>query len=437
MTPQVSSPYRKKPIGHRFSLFRTLLLGIVVISLIATPTGAQETPISEPLTEAQALHLAGDHPGFEAYWAAFQANADAETRIAQALPNPDFRWTREQLFSDPTETEDTLTIEQRLLTSGQRRLNVEAARADALATGEEIRVERASHRHQVRISFFELLYRQEVITAYRNAAVDLERAIESYRQRVEAGESSRYELERLRLERAEYEAITGEETAAIYQIRGELAAHLGDDGLSDETLSVQGELLPREIPDDDAIREALAVHPELIASDHRIDSQTLRSQAARRIWIPDLLIHAGLKRGRGGGERHLGWEAGVAVALPIFYRGDGEVSQADARHDAEVAWRGLLEDRAATRAMAQARSARRYLAITDEYEVEGLERARHLFALAEQSYLAGEMSLLEFIDAHSGLIAAELRYLELAATTRAELINLQKLLETGDTFEGE
>ena len=431
-----------KPMGNRSSasaqclgrpLLRSMSKFLVLLMLLAFGQGPFATAWAEEvgesgqlLTEEDALQIALEHRGFAAIWQAQRTESQAEVTIAGAWPNPVVGLSREQLFGDVGASEDTLSVEQSLILSGRLGLAADAARASLRAVEQEVLAQQSLTIHHVRVAFYDLLYRQQVVAIYERAAKKLEDSIEVFGQRVEAGESSRYELERLLRERADYAAVIGEETAALYRLSGELAARLGMGDL-DISLTVAGSLLPEEIPGDEGIQRALSAHPEVLASEYRSDANALRLKSARRWWIPDLLVRGGLKRA-GGDDQHLGFEAGLAMSVPLFYRGQGEVDRAQAQMARERALRSTGQDATRLRAIAKARAARHLVTLTEDYEVEAVERSHRLFELAQQSYRAGEMSLLEYLDAHQTLVNAELRYVELAANARTELVDLQRLL---------
>lgn len=418
-------PNAKKPTFNRF-----WVVLLTATFTVINAASAQEDDLSpRVLTESEAIELLLHHDAHTQRWESQIQVRQADATIAGAFPNPSVGYSREQLFGDSTRWEETVELEQQLPISGRRGLQTRAAREMIRAQQAEIDDEQNDLRRQLRESFYQLLYRQRVVEIHRQSVERIDDAIEMMEQRVDAGESAPYELERLWRERAEFKAVVDAERGRMHSDRAVLSSWLGIPPKEAYALEVRGQLLPEELPDEGEVADAVAAHPKLVATGHRIDAYELEADAAHRWWIPDLVVRGGLKRERHGADRDLGFEAGLFVALPLFYRGGGHHDKAQAQSNQARAAQRLGRESMTAQTLGLLREARQFADAAVTHQEEGVERAQRVLRLAEQSYDAGEAGLLELLDAHQGLVDARLRQLRLTAEARNSFIELLSLIE--------
>jgi cobalt-zinc-cadmium efflux system outer membrane protein len=75
-----------------------------------------------------------------------------------------------------------------------------------------------------------------------------------------------------------------------------------------------------------------------------------------------------------------------------------------------------------------AEQVRRLEKVASTYREEGLQRAQRVVEVARSAYDAGELGVLDLVDAHRGLFDAGLRALELARSARTHEIELRRNL---------
>ncbi len=417
----------KKPIANRF--FGFLFLVAVVIT-VGTASAQESVKESRAVTESQAVELLLRQQAHTDRWEARVAASEADRIIARAFPNPTLGYQREQLFSDPGQFEETIELEQRLPVSGRRGLETRAAGSTARATAADVRNEQRQMRRRIRELFYELLYQQRVVEIHEQSLLRLQESIEVMERRVDAGESSPYELERLRREEAEIAATLDTYLAQLESERIVFASWLGFAPMDDTIIEARGRLLPDELPAEKEVGDAIAAHPEIVATEHRIDAFEFEGDAAARWWIPDLVVRGGIKREGRGDSRELGVEFGLFADIPIFYRGQGHQDQARAWTIQARSQRQWNEEMMTARALGLLHQTRRLAETTVTYREDSVDGARRVMGLAEQSYEAGEAGLLELLDAHHSLLDARLRELELSAQTRRTHIELLSLIES-------
>lgn len=415
----------KKPTINRFFV----VLWTATFAITNGASAHQDDSDIRELTESEVIELVLEDEPHTQRWESQLQERQADATIAEAFPNPSVGYHREQLFAGPTRFEETVELEQRLPISGRRRLQTRAAREMTRAQQAQITDERTELRRQIRNLFYRLLYRQRFVEIHRQSVNRLDEAIEVMERRADVGESSAYELERLRREKADFQASLDTAASRMQQDRAELAGWLGIPPEDASSLQLRGRLLPDELPDEQDVADQIGAHPTLVAAGHRIDAYDLEAEAASRWWIPDLVVRGGFKRERHGPNGDLGFEAGLFVALPLFYRGGGHRDRARAQSMQARATRRWHQESMTARTLGLVRQTRRLVEATTDYQRESVDRSQRILRLAEQSYEVGEARLLELLDAHQGLLDARLRRLELATEARNSFVELLSLIE--------
>jgi cobalt-zinc-cadmium efflux system outer membrane protein len=201
--------------------------------------------------------------------------------------------------------------------------------------------------------------------------------------------------------------------------RAQLFALIGGDP---ETLG--GALLPpaaeRGDPD-------LEQHPQLQMLAALEQSATLSARAARRAAWPEVSLGIGRKTLDEDDYSADGNAVALSVEIPLFDRGQGEAGRARGRVHEYVADHALTR----TRLRAQ-RSALQTTLAAQRESARGLRQVMtrgegSLGDLAESSYGAGELGVMELLDAWRTELETRLQYLDTARAARATLIQLQNL----------
>jgi cobalt-zinc-cadmium efflux system outer membrane protein len=413
---------------------------LLVLGLLAVqPASAQSNqPVPEDealtLTETEAVRRALSLPARTDIWQAQVAGAKAQALSRGAWPNPQVQYTREQTFeTEQALSEDFILLEQTLPLSGRRGLLADAARR----RGEAVRFEALAQSRRiglrVRTVFFQALYRQRRMEVRLQWLQRMEEAEKALAQRVDAGESAPYELERLRKEIAEIQASTAVDQAFLDRRHTDLAALMGmTSAEADQNLRLSGQLLPEALPTDEQLRAAIQNRPELAAARERIEAARLETKAASRWWVPEPTLTGGYKGADSGnidGDRFHGFVAGIALSVPVFNQREGERKTADAALVRAESRQRLIERRLNAEVLGLAQPARRLKAASKAYQTQGVERAQHVLEMAQNAYFSGEVGILELLDAYRGAVDSQLRILELSAESRDLQIELQQHLD--------
>lgn len=388
---------------------RPLLLG-ACLALAATPAAlaAQEpTRATEPaparrISLEEALRRLG--AGNLELRMAREEAAVAEARVVGAglLTNPGLIATREQLSGDPDGYHETVvSVGQTLEVGGQRGARRQAARqvaetATARLDSEHLRLAYDVHRVYVSAAVAEAN-----LTALGEATEVFRRVEESGRARFAEGDISRYDRNRLQIERARYETLLARTRLELDEAARELALLVAPDSIAGPAI-----LLPAQpLTDLDAVDRALELDAALGAAANRADVRAAAAQVeaarsalslARRERIPDVTLSAGYKEQAGGLS---GAVLGVSFPLPLWNRNQGVIAEAEADLRAAEARRDLALARARVeirRAWDTRRSLEERMRTLGETL---LPESAGLLETARVAYAEGEMSLIELLDA--------------------------------------
>lgn len=374
------------------------------------------------LTEGQALErMRAGHPYLQALRLGV-LEIEAEARERSLLSNPTVGYTRED---SGLGVDDFLLLSLELPLRGRTGLLREAATQAATTAEARAEASRLDFEARLRLAFTELLLAQERAAVLEAGVAELGRLVDVLRAREREGEGSRFD--RLRTEREVADIETDRQAAGIDRslAQARLASFLAP-GTDPEELSAVGRLMADDvIPSaEDLLAQALAQR-----SDHRALSLgetrwATERRAAERLRLPATVVTAGMKRSSTSLARESGYVIAATLAVPLFNRGQQQVTRAEAARARTAAERDALRTRIESEVRAAHAEASRYRALAERYRDESVEPAAELAAIATAAYEEGEYGILELLDAHRVVLSAELRLLELSAAARRAAINL-------------
>lgn len=399
---------------------RPLLLLAIVLSTRLAQAQAERLPLV--LDEAQLLARLSSDPRLELV-AAEVEEARAEVLAAAARPNPSVAYDREALGSGAEQATDLLRFSLPLELSGRRAARTAAARAEVAAVAAEGAAARFAVTAQALRSFRLAQYEQARSELYAAERVALASAVEVVSKRHAAGSTSGYDLQRIELELASYDDAIAEAAAAREAAQRELGLWIG----APEGVQAAGALPAAVEPGPVAalLAAALDERPELRAAGARAQAAESLARAARRGWIPELVLSAGvMKQERPAGDPAWGATAGLALSLPLFEHG-----QADRLRAHSLARRAAAARQLATRAIPSAIGARHAAlvhAVARARSVEQAQLARlpQLVRSAEAAYRDGAGTIVELVDAYATARDVRLRALELRRDVQLAQLDL-------------
>jgi cobalt-zinc-cadmium efflux system outer membrane protein len=382
---------------------------------------------AEPaLTIEQALRLSGEHAPLQRELRAETHLAESRARAAALWPNPRLRLSQERLSADGSETTQRFySLSQEFDLSGQRGLRTAAARARAEGVRRGNAWTRLERRARVRERFYAVLLQQRRSRVLQEGLQRLDRVAGIVAERRRAGAASGYDQHRLERERATQRARLRQAEADLRRAGSALRALLPE--AADVPATVAGTLAPGEVAPLAHFREALGQRADLRQLRAEARAAGLEKRSAGRAWIPDITLGLGVTTVAQPGADGDGSLLELSLPLPAFDRGQAQAAAAAARRTrAEARYRRLL-GQARAEVGGLWRQTRELEAATAEFRAEALARSREVTEIAESAYRAGELGILELLDAYRGQLDARLRALAMARDARASWIDLLRV----------
>lgn len=414
--PRSPTAMPQKPITGRF-----LCLGLVLAAGLA-PGSATAGP---SLTLKEALRLAEEYAPWQRELQAEQELAESQARAASLWPNPRLGLSRERISADGNDTTQRFySLSQEFDLSGQRGLRTRAARTRAEGAQRGAEWRRLERRARVRERFFAVLFLQRSMDALQASLERLDRVAGIVTERRGAGAASGYDQQRMAREQAALRGRLQQAKAEHGRARSALGALLpASTALPDH---VTGTLAPGEIAPLARYRDALDQRADLRRLRAEARAAGLEQRAAGRAWVPDVTVGLGVTTVEQPGTDASGSLLELTIPLPAFDRGQAQAAGAAARRTrAEARYQRLL-----ARARAQVgglwQQTRELDRATAEFRDQALATSREVTAIAESAYRAGELGILELLDAYRGQLDARLRALEMARAARTSWIELMR-----------
>jgi cobalt-zinc-cadmium efflux system outer membrane protein len=196
---------------------------------------------------------------------------------------------------------------------------------------------------------------------------------------------------------------------------------------------VTGTLLPdADPPELDALRATSISRPDVVALELLVEARSLDRAAASRWWLPDLRLELGWKGvSLGAAGRTDGYLAGASLAIPLWDRSGGEQRIADGEARALRGRRDLLaSELSGELGGARAETVRlRHAAAELLKQTESV--SGDLVRMASLGYEAGELGVIELLDAYRGAADDEVTALDMELSARRARIELDRLTGAG------
>jgi len=406
------------------------LLVVSVASFHATVNAAPTLPdtvavVTEPLTLERALALALHYePRLRP--AGLRAEA-ARARIGQAgrLPNPTLIATEENFGGQlgGSHREATAAIGQTFELGGDRRARTATADAEYRVAAAETGV-LGNEGLAVAVDRFITAWTLQTRLRQLRLGEDLtEQAIRAATERFKAGASPRLEILRAQSQ-ALSQAVERRRTRTELEVaRRELALSWGASGAEFDSLVA---------PDDgdpNAWRGEPRPHPELARASANEALAMARVDAARAARIPDLVISAGARRLEE--VPGTGFVAGVAIPVPLWNSGSGDVASARRELEASTAERRAIEQRLQVARLAATERLQAAAAVYDTLRLRLRPARAQVVDELLQAYRAGRSSYLDLVAEQTNLLQTELALTDAQAELWRARMRLVLLADTG------
>jgi cobalt-zinc-cadmium efflux system outer membrane protein len=279
----------------------------------------------------------------------------------------------------------------------------------------------------VRTAFAEILRERSELDLARETRARYDETIRISRARREAGDISEAELRKIELEGLRYRNAEIDGDMELDLARQKLAAllALAPSAPIDPAAEPAAARAPLALP---ALTDrALAERPDLAAARAGRAAAEASLAQARREALPDISLGVGFTHSEFtvSGDNPNALALGLSLPLPVFDRNQANIGRAalDIRRADNEAERLSIQIR---HEVADAvRRATRAGALLDVFEGGGmLDRADTALRVAERSYQAGSLSLLELLEAQRTFIETRAQYLRAAHDYRQSLVDV-------------
>jgi outer membrane protein, heavy metal efflux system len=367
------------------------------ILLCALPLAAQA---QNAVDEETAIERALAREGLASRDEAERAAASAEIDIIGPRDNPGIELTREGAGG---ESEYQLLVTQPIDLNGRRGSLRDAARADGLAIEAGIARRRQLLVGEVRQAYVRCAAARAQLDVWQRYVEELVEAERVSSARAEAGDTAVYDVRRVRVEQRSAEAQLAR---ARGDVVADCAALAALSGIADPHVELAA--LTRI-----ASAAPISERPDLVASERRIEAADYRVRAADQARLPQLVVGAGVLRRDDGLDTAYGPVVSVGATIPLWTNGSASVRREEARRDALQA--ELLVERRRVEAEQASASARaqsaREAAVT---AARARDDAGRLGTIADTAYQAGEIGVVELLDAYEAARDADLSVIALA-----------------------
>ncbi len=404
-------------------------LSLVVLALAAV-TAPRAAIAADPPTLSEkdfVTRFENSDPRIEVLEARLES-ARADVTAAMVRPNPSIAYDREQTFSsEESFPENYLRLAVPVDLSGRRGRRIEAAETAVQATRAETAAERFLLTIDALALYYDAAYRRLRLETLHAGRVALANLVQIVKKRAKAGDASGYDVQRLELELAAYDDLMATAETDLAVARRRLGMLVGDpDALYDAADPLNLPTLPTSL---DAIASgAIADRDDYKAVKLRGEQAEDELAAARRGWVPGLVVTGGLKTSDLGTETAVGYVFGVAVSISLFDRGQADQARAAASKRRAAAEARVLERRIPAIVRSAYDQLSRRIAQARQFSDTQLAKIDDLLRAAEVAYREGERPVFELLDAYRTGRDVRLRYLELRREAKNTEIELWRAL---------
>ena len=392
---------------------KTTLRSSALVMALAWAAGASAAP---PLTRQAIEAKACSRSTEQSLARAARATAAAERANAGVAPNPRIEAQHLRTLDGPKDRETVVGLSVPFVVSGRRGVLADAARARGREADAGVRARRFEVLVEARRLFARAVLAKAKADVLARQQQALDALVRAMAELARGGEAARYDTLRQSLEVRAHRQTLVRASAEAAAAKEALESWLGED-VTLPDLERSGVLAA----DTKALGEN--EHPSLQSLRASAQASELEARAARRLAVPDPEVFAGYRQVDVEGATGRGIALGLTVPLPLFDHGQGEAARADAaaaRARAELAFERRRNE------TAKRAELRRLAALRPEVDraAASAREAEELREGARKLYAAGELSVVELLDAYRAAEAADLARLEVledVALSRVEL----------------
>jgi cobalt-zinc-cadmium efflux system outer membrane protein len=398
-------------------MYRTVFaIGLLLAASIATAK-------QNDLTEDMALQIGLGRDLVQQRMSASINQAKSGSISASAWSNPEISYEREALDGIDS-VEQKIIISQEFDFSGRRGLHMKAADLHMNAAEYESMAWRSEFEKDIRARYYDALYQQKRQQAYKDTQQRISVLNQALKLRRDDGDVSIYDYQKVVTERASIEAEVNNAGADFNTAWIGLWALLGPG--SNEYAMLAGELLPGSPPSLQQVSITLDDQPRLQHLKARSEAYDMQQDAENRTF-PDVTLGLGWKRAEVGSASDDGLIINASIPLPLFDQRKANQFRYQAQAMTAQSEFELAYDSATSELEGLWQQVRQYRKSAVEYRAESVHAVSELIEIAEAYYRAGEIGIMELLDAYQSGLDAELTAIDFEYKARIARIKLDYL----------
>jgi cobalt-zinc-cadmium efflux system outer membrane protein len=388
--------------------------------ILTTTLAAQQNT----LTEARAIQLGLSRDSVQQRAEGNISQAQSDVIAAGMWPNPEFSYERETLDNDEDHLEQNFVFSQQFDFSGRRALRREAADRHLDAARYQSDAWRADLTKDIRERYYSALLQQKRRQAYQKTENRVKLLRKALQRRRREGDVSIYDNQRVNTERAAIEAEVRNAEVDAQAAWQTLWVVLGANHQGFQSL--EGGLLPDQMPPLEQLMASVDNQPALRQLKEQSEAFALQQRAESKIF-PHVTLGLGLKREENNDQKDNGLVINASVPIPVFDKRRDKQTRYQAQALIAQSEYELAQDTARAELKALRQQVTQYQSSAATFRQDAVQGARELIEIAEAYYRAGEVGILELLDAYRGALKAELTALDLEFKARSARIKLDHL----------
>lgn len=327
--------------------------------------------------------------------------AEAEEITARLRPNPGFSLDLEGLPSNFEgrffqSQEITPYVDYTLELGGKRQKRIDSARANTTVAEAEFRTAMWHLSNEFKRQFFAVVLAKSRLDLALANQETFANILQDNRQLYEAGEISGLDIRRLEVEKIRFDVdVANARSDYQLSLRDWRLSLGGDYQNNDYTVSGELEYQPLQFDRSDLEQQALRLRPDLETAKAGEVAADADIRLQRSYRIPDLTLGFNYKR---DGSDNV-WAYGGEISIPLFDRNQGERAKALIEKNRALNARRILTNNVVhdvDRALSGFEIQKQRV---EAYRSGILTRIDEIQTLTEESYKAGEASVLDLLDA--------------------------------------
>lgn len=392
---------------------------VIGLLLVTTITRAQQNA----LTESMAIELAFARDSVQQLASGYINQARSDVLTANTWPNPEFRYEREELDSLDL-VEQKVVISQKFDFSGRRGINRQAADLQLNAARYKSEAWLAQLKQNIRERYYEALLQQKRHQAHKLTHDQIRLLNKVLKKRRDDGDVSAYDYQRVSAELATIKAKAGNTEVEFHAAMLALQALLGEGAESYKELD--GALLPLQIAPLEQAVLLLESQPALRKLKAQSEAYALQQRAESRTF-PDVTLGLGWRRDEANGQTDDGLIINASIPLPLFDRRKDKQYSYQAQAMITNSEYQLAHDTASAELTGLWQQSLQYRQTAVAFRKDSVQVTHELIRIAEAYYRAGEIGILELLDAYRSALDAELTALDFEHKARSARIKLDYL----------